>query len=155
MVNMIDEPVPSAAPVVFAALEQLQHRARQEVGTLIPPEVEGLRGSFGRILLMIDDAGTRPSVLAQGAWITKQAMGQRVRDLQERGWVDVVADPADGRAVLVRRTAQGDRVRRAALGAIRAMEEQWSDQVGAERYRVFRSVLDELGRRRGEAPLDR
>lgn len=145
MVNMIDESGDGGPPHVFVALERLEHRARHQVGTLIPPEVEGLRGSFGRILDMIADAGTRPSVLAQGAWITKQAMGQRVRELQERGWVDVVADPADGRAVLVRRTTEGDQVRRAALGAIRAMEDQWSDQVGVERYRVFRSVLDELG----------
>ena len=70
-----------------------------------------LRGSEGRILDLIGTDGTRPSVLAEGAWISKQAMGKRIHDLEARGLVTLEPDPLDGRAVIVRRTAEGDRIR--------------------------------------------
>jgi DNA-binding MarR family transcriptional regulator len=129
----------------FVAIDRLQQRAQREVGALIPPDVVGLRGSHGRILDMIDDEGSRPTELARGAWISKQAIGQRVKELEQLGWVTIEPDPADRRAVRVRRSAEGNRVRRSAVSAIRRMEHEWADQVGRERYEVFRSVLDELG----------
>lgn len=129
----------------FVALDRLQQRAQREVGSRLPADVRDLRGSHGRILDMIGPDGSRPTELARGAWISKQAIGQRVKELEQLGWVTVGPDPDDGRAVRVRRTAEGDRVRRGAVGAIRRMEQDWADQVGAARYRVFREVLDELG----------
>jgi len=130
---------------VFAALERLNRRADRDMQRLVPPTVEGLRGSYGRILDLLRPEGVRPSELAEGASITKQAIGQRVRELEQRGWVAVEPDPADGRAVLVRRTAAGEQVRRAAVAAIADMEAEWADVVGADRYATFRAVLDELG----------
>jgi DNA-binding MarR family transcriptional regulator len=144
MVNMIDD-LEAPPAHVFEALERLNRRADDAMRRLVPADLK-LRGSYGRILDLIDDDGTRPSALADGAWITKQAVGQRVHELEARGWVTVSPDPTDGRAVVVRRTAEGDRVRRTAVGAIAAMEDEWADLVGAERYATFRDVLDELGR---------
>lgn len=106
--------------------------------------VEGLRGSHGRILDLIAPGGTRPSALAEGATISKQAVSQRIRELEERGWVQLRPDPSDGRALLVHRTSEGDDVRRQLRAAIRALESEWADAVGAGRYAAFRSVLDEL-----------
>ena len=105
-----------------------------------------LRGSEGRILGLIEPDGTRPTSLAQGSWITKQAIGKRIRELEERGLVEVRADPEDGRAVRVLRTGKGDRVKARTDARIAALEQDFAAEVGEERYRIFREVLGELGR---------
>jgi DNA-binding MarR family transcriptional regulator len=51
--------------------------------------------------------GTRLTVLAQHAGMTKQAMGQIVDDLEHLGYVERTPDPEDGRAKIVRFTAAG------------------------------------------------
>ena len=129
---------------VLAALGALDRRIDRDMRHLRSAEAAGLRGSHGRILGEIADEGSRPSALAAG-WISKQAMGQRIRELEARGWVSVGPDPSDGRAVLVHRTEAGRRVRDAAVAAIAAMEERWAAAVGAERYATFRAVLEALG----------
>ena len=52
-------------------------------------------------------AGTRLTVLAQNAGMTKQAMGQIVDDLEQLGYVERTPDPEDGRAKIVRFTDAG------------------------------------------------
>src|SRR5688572_9337850 len=52
-------------------------------------------------------AGTRLTVLAQHAGMTKQAMGQIVDDLEQLGYVERTPDPEDGRAKIVRFTEAG------------------------------------------------
>ena len=129
---------------VLALLGALDRRIDRDLRELRSADAAGMRGSHGRILGQIADEGSRPSALAAG-WISKQAIGQRIRELEERGWVSVAADPSDRRAVVVRRTEAGERVRDATVAAIAAMEERWAAAVGAERYAAFRAVLDELG----------
>ena len=130
---------------VFAALEQLRRRADQDMSRLTAGIAKPLRGSHGRLLSLIPDDGIRPSEIAADAWITKQAVGTRLREMEELGWVMIGPDPADGRAIIVKRTASGTRIRRAARKAIEALEAEWAAAVGADRYRVFRAVIDELG----------
>src|SRR5947209_7292090 len=73
----------------------------------------------------IDPDGTRLTVLAARAGITYQAMAQLVVELEERGIVERVPDPSDGRARLVRLTEEGRRRVKIALRHIRAIERQW------------------------------
>ena len=134
---------------VFAALEQLRRRADQDMARLTANVTKPLRGSHGRLLGLIPEAGIRPSEIAADAWITKQAVGTRLREMEELGWITTAPDPDDGRAVIVKRTAMGTRVRRGARKAIEKLESEWADAVGADRYETFRAVLDELG---AEAP---
>ena len=51
--------------------------------------------------------GTRLTVRAQNAGMTKQAMGQIVDDLEQLGYVERTPDPDDGRAKIVRFTPAG------------------------------------------------
>jgi DNA-binding MarR family transcriptional regulator len=103
-----------------------------------------IRGSEARLLHLIDAAGSRQTDLADGAWITKQAIGKRIREMEERGLVTVGPDPDDRRATLVRRTAEGDAVRAVTRRMIDDLEARLADLVGPERYRTFRAVADEL-----------
>ena len=106
-----------------------------------------LRGSEGRILGLIEPDGTRPTSLAEGSWITKQAIGKRVRELEARGLVAIEPDPEDGRAVRVHRTAEGERVKGHAEERVAELERDFAAEVGEDRYRIFREVLDVLGSR--------
>jgi DNA-binding MarR family transcriptional regulator len=131
-------------PHLLAGLEAIQRRLGHELRRRFAGGHLVLRGSEGRILDLIEPAGSRPTALADGAWISKQAIGKRIQDLEARGLVRVGPDPSDGRAVLVHRTGEGERARASIRAQIRDLEEDLSAQVGPERYRVFREVLDEL-----------
>jgi DNA-binding MarR family transcriptional regulator len=126
----------------------LLHRLRRRTDADITPRlvsVPGMRGSFGHILGIVPPDGGRATDMATQMGITKQSLGERVRELEQRGWVESVPDPDDGRARLIRRTAEGDRVRAMTEEVIARMERDWADQVGLDRYDVFRAVLRELG----------
>src|SRR5687768_11801851 len=108
-------------PHLLALLDGFQRRLDSEVrermrGTGV------LRGSEGRILGLIEADGTRPTSLAAGSWITKQAIGKRVQELEARGLVAVRPDPDDGRAVRVHRTAKGERVKAATDARVAELE---------------------------------
>jgi DNA-binding MarR family transcriptional regulator len=76
----------------------------------------------------IDPGGTRLTVLASRAGVTHQAMAQLVCELEERGIVERVADPSDGRARLVRLTDEGRQRVRVALREIAEIEMKWIDR---------------------------
>jgi len=132
------------APHLLALLEGFQRRLGSEVATRMR-DVGVLRGSEGRILGLLAAEGTRPTALAEGSWITKQAIGKRIRELEGRGLVEVRPDPDDRRAVRVHRTAAGDRVKRATEERIAELERAFAAEVGEDRYRTFREVLAQLG----------
>jgi DNA-binding MarR family transcriptional regulator len=104
-----------------------------------------VRGSEGRILSMVAPDGTRPTELAAGAWISKQAITKRIAGLEQRGLVRIEPDPDDRRAVRVHLTAAGTEVRDAISSLIADLEAELEADVGRERYRTFRAVVDELG----------
>jgi DNA-binding MarR family transcriptional regulator len=134
-----------ASPHLLEVLEGFRRRLGRELSNRALEQAVALRGADGRILDLLGEQGARPTDLAAGAWITKQAITKRIRDLERRGLVDVTPDPADGRAVLVTRTALGDDVWSVAKRAIADIEIDLAAEVGEERYAAFRSVLDELG----------
>ena len=103
-----------------------------------------LNAAHFRLLDQLPPEGIRVTDLAARTRITKQALGQLVGQLAGRGFVETVPDPDDRRAKLVRCTPPGARATRRARQIIAAVEDQWRDQVGAERYAVFREVLAEL-----------
>jgi DNA-binding MarR family transcriptional regulator len=141
----MSSPSPSPSLHVLDAIEWLMRRLQHERATRQAGDGPMLRGSQGRILHLLPAEGARPTELAAGDWITKQAIGQRVRELEEMGLVETGPDPDDGRAVIVRRTPEGDRIQKKILADIDAMERSWAEAVGEERYATFRAVLDELG----------
>lgn len=131
---------------LLAGMERLQRRVNRSLGERLGDAVPGLRGSFARTLGVLPADGARPGDLAEGTSITKQSMSERVAEMQRLGWVGVTADPDDGRARLVRRTPEGDRVRDLTERAIAGLEADLAAEVGEERYQTFIAVLAELGR---------
>jgi len=77
--------------------------------------LEGLTPTFSNVIPLLDATGARSSALAQRSGVTKQAMSQLVRLLEERNYVEQIPDPTDTRAKLVRLTERGVALRAAAL----------------------------------------
>jgi DNA-binding MarR family transcriptional regulator len=92
----------------------------------------------------LDDAGSRVSVLAQRARMTKQSMAELVTHLERHGYVERVSDPADRRAKLVRATERGNEVYAIARQAVAEIERQWTRRLGKAKMGQLRGLLEEL-----------
>ena len=66
-----------------------------------------VRPSHGAVFRNLEPGGTRTSVLASRARMTKQSMTYLVEDLATLGYLDFKPDPTDGRARLVVLSAKG------------------------------------------------
>jgi DNA-binding MarR family transcriptional regulator len=97
-----------------------------------------------RLMMGIDSAGTRLSVLADRAQIAKQTATALVDKLERAGYVERVPDPSDGRARLVRMTPRAE----AALPIARAeearIEAEWEAHLGSKRMHQLREALTAL-----------
>lgn len=105
-----------------------------------------LRSSHAAPFMVLDAEGTRPSELAARAHMTKQAMGELVGYLVDHGYLEVLADPADRRARLVRPTTRGWRAMETGLDVITAFDRWLVERLGAEEVaqlrRNLRLILD-------------
>ena len=107
---------------------------------------DDVRPGHGALFLHIDRrAGTRLGELANRAGVTKQSMMQVVDDLEECGYVRRVADPIDGRAKLVRLTAEGRRCATEFRRAVQVTETRIRRRLGERGDEVLRSALARLG----------
>ena len=88
--------------------------------------------------------GARSTELAAKARITKQSMGELVEQLADRGYVERVPDPHDGRARLIRLTARGRKAGQLARATVRDVENDWSRKLDADRIEVLRETLKML-----------
>lgn len=105
------------------------------------PEV---RAPHGNVLQYLDAGGTRVSVLAERAQVTKQSMAELVAHLEHHGYVERVPDPADRRAKLVRPTARGREIYALAREFVVDMEAEWTAKLGERKIRTLRELLREL-----------
>src|SRR5829696_9181133 len=122
----------------FRAGTEMLHRRFAEPGH---PEI---RPPQGNVMQFLDDAGTRVSVLAERAEITKQSMAELVAHLERLGYVERVPDPSDKRAKLVRATRRGRQLYAIARDVVAEIEADWTKRLGKAKMRQLRELLDEL-----------
>lgn len=103
---------------------------------------DDLRSTHSRVFEQLRDEGVRVSELAERSQMTHQSMSELVAYLEGRGYVERVPDPGDARAKLVRFTAKGHELSRAAAGHMAAIEAQWRAVLGERR---MRELWDALG----------
>ncbi|MCB9682522.1 MAG: MarR family transcriptional regulator [Alphaproteobacteria bacterium] len=88
----------------------------------------------------IDLDGTRLTVIAERAGISKQAVGQLVDDLVAMGALERVPDPADGRARLVRFVGGGSALLHG-LSVLGALESDLAGIVGGDALAAMHATL--------------
>ena len=113
-------------------------RAEAEVAAGAAPS---LQAAQARLLDVIPRDGGRLTDLAQAMRVSKQGLGQLATSLVHEGLVDVLPDPIDRRAKVIRRTSRGEDVLRVMRSAIADVEERCRAEVGNEQYQIFLEVL--------------
>jgi DNA-binding MarR family transcriptional regulator len=104
-----------------------------------------VRPTHSAVLANIDiETGTRATVLAERAAVSKQAMGELIDELEGRGFVERVPDPADGRAKLIRLTRPGRKLIDAAYEVIGEMEAALLERAGRRNVETTRRTLGTL-----------
>jgi len=98
---------PSAGlgPLLFACARLLDEVAQAEVNRAAGRRL--LTPALARLLPHLSREGIRPTELARRIDVSKQAVGQALRELERQKFVELVIDPEDGRARLVRLTPAG------------------------------------------------
>jgi DNA-binding MarR family transcriptional regulator len=103
-----------------------------------------IRTPHGNVFAYLDDRGTRVSVLAERAQITKQSMAELVAHLERHGYVERIPDPDDRRAKLVRATRKGNELYAIAREFVAEVDGEWTRLLGKSKMRQLKSLLREL-----------
>src|SRR5688500_13296132 len=103
-----------------------------------------VRPTHSAVFQYLDDTGTTVSLLAERAQMTKQAMAELVRHLEDHGYVTRVPDPTDGRAKLVLPTQRGHEVVAIAQALVPEIEGKISALLGADRARALHADLETI-----------
>jgi DNA-binding MarR family transcriptional regulator len=102
-----------------------------------------LRPGHGCVFGNIDPVnGSRLTELAERANMTKQSVGEVTSDLEQRGYVERVPDPIDGRAKIIRLTAQGCEAHSIGSRLIEELEREWGQRYGEEHVLALRKALE-------------
>jgi len=105
-------------------------------------EYGDIRVTHGCVFGNVDPDGTRLTELAERAHMTKQSVGEVTSDLEQRGYVERVPDPADGRAKIIRLTERGREAQRIGRDLIDDIEREWAQRFGEERIAALRDALE-------------
>jgi DNA-binding MarR family transcriptional regulator len=103
-----------------------------------------LRPTHNHVLRHLDRGGTRASVIAERAGLTRQAITMIVDELEEAGVVRREPDPEDGRAKRIVYTKVGLRGFDESRARIAAIESRWKRELGPARWQELKEALGEL-----------
>jgi DNA-binding MarR family transcriptional regulator len=103
-----------------------------------------LRPAHGFAFARLAPSGATVSELAAHLGMTRQAAGQLVDELVDKGYVERQPHPDDGRARLVVLTDRGWSCTRAAEQAAAETIRTWADAVGEDRLRATRDDLAKI-----------
>lgn len=105
---------------------------------------EHVRAAHAPVFQVIDPEGTRLSVLAERAGMTKQAMGELIRHLESHGYIDTEPDPSDRRARLARLTSRGWSVVDAGLAVVTRFDDHLDAIIGRDEVERLRETLSAI-----------
>ncbi len=101
-----------------------------------------IRITHGCVFGNIEPDGSRLTDLADRAHMTKQSVGEVATELEQRGYLERVPDPSDGRAKIIRLTERGRQAQALGLGIIEEIEADWGERFGVERVAALRDALE-------------
>lgn len=113
---------------------------------------DDLRPAHEVIFRVLAPEGAHVTELAARARMTKQAISPLVAYLVRRGYLERAPDPADRRALLIRRTERGWAVNRTAQRMGEQVRAEWASQIGEEPMRQLLEQLSALAHLVEERP---
>jgi DNA-binding MarR family transcriptional regulator len=113
-----------------------------------------IRITHGCVFGNIEPDGSRLTVLAERANMTKQSVGEVATELERRGYLERVPDPGDGRAKIIRLTERGREAQALGFQIIDELEQEWGERFGIERVAALRDALEVItAERLGALPV--
>jgi DNA-binding MarR family transcriptional regulator len=123
------------------------------VGLLDTLGYTDLRPVHGMVFQLLRDGGATSTELAEQIGVTKQAAGQIVAYLEERGYVTRTAHPDGGRRRLVVLTAKARDHLAVAGSVLTGLEGGLAERIGAADLAALRRALAKVVRELGGAQL--
>ena len=123
--------------IAYRAMDERVVRAMREAGF-------GVTVAQARLAQRIAEEGSRLTVLAEQAQVTKQTASLLVAALEAQGLVERVPDPTDGRARLIRFTSAGHAAAAQARDVAIGVEQEWARHLGPELTASLRDGLVKL-----------
>jgi len=112
---------------------------------------EELRVPHMSVLQFPGPDGVRPGTLAERAGMSKQAMNQLLRSLEDLGYVIRSDAPDEGRARIIRFTKRGRAAYAKVYDILHDIEREWSAELGPKRFAQLKEALYRVW----ESPLTR
>jgi DNA-binding MarR family transcriptional regulator len=112
---------------------------------------EGLAAPHAAVMRYPGPDGERPSVLAERAGISKQAMNRLLGSLEELGYLKRTDASTKSRARIVRFTRRGHAAWARIIESLRAIEREWSAELGEKDFAHLKKLLIRVS----ESPLVR
>ena len=103
-----------------------------------------IKPAHNQVFGILGFEGDRSANLAVRAGITRQAMGEVIRDLVDIGILEMVPDPQDRRAKIVRYTEEGEEFVGAGFRHLTDLEDRFTEEFGVEGYEALRSALQRI-----------
>jgi DNA-binding MarR family transcriptional regulator len=133
-------PLPGLLQLTHDVFERELYPALQAAG------YGDLRPGHACVFGTITPEGARLTVLADRAQLTKQAVGEVVSELEQRGYVERVPDPSDGRAKIIRLTERGEAAWKVGWSVLQEIRGRWEQRYGKERVATMIDLLGEIVR---------
>ena len=114
---------------------------RRIIAELNAAGFEELRVPHMAVLQFPGPDGVRPGVLAERAGMSKQAMNQLLGSLEGLGYITRADAPDEGGARIVRCTKRGHAAYAKMIDTLFAIEREWSEELGAERFAQLKELL--------------
>lgn len=103
--------------------------------------VPGLSRSQSMVMIYLGKGVRRPAALARKLRVTRQAMHKTINDLEANGYVQLVPDPDDRRAKIVRLSATGLQRHRKAQACLMALEKELRKRLGTKKVAALSDAL--------------
>jgi DNA-binding MarR family transcriptional regulator len=114
---------------------------RRIISELNAAGFEELRLPHIAVLQFPGPDGVRPGTLAERAGMSKQAMNQLLRSLEELGYVVRSDAPEEGRARMIRFTKRGRAAYSKIHDILRDIEREWSMELGPKDFDQLKGLL--------------
>ena len=102
---------------------------------------EELRVPHMAVLQFPGPDGVRPGTLAERAGMSKQAMNQLLRSLEDLGYITRSDAPDEARGRIVRLTNRGRAAYAKVHDILRDIERDWNAELGPERFAQLKELL--------------
>lgn len=136
---------PFREPLIRLADNVRRALAREMETRLHAAGFDDHRPAFNNIFgYLWEPDGTRITTLAERALVTKQSMSELVRQAVDLGYAELVPDPADGRAKLVRFGPRGRAAAKVVRKVFADLEKELVARYGPRRMRELRDLLTRI-----------